>query len=314
MVRWRAVPPADPVHGQAPEQAALERHQLAVPQWGQSSSSQVFSLTRPAYLTADRSMRAAETSGDPVTVAASARIITHTLMSGGHLGTAITTASSHAARLDHDMPEPTPDSLSVYGALLLRGSVAAAQLGNRGTAHELLGEADDAGKRLGFDGNRRWTALGPANAKLHRVNIAVALGDAGTAIDVARKSPPRRPGLRHADGSFTMTDETPGRVLSIVVCAAGPATEFATFVKIAIERGWEVQVIVTPAALAFIDQAQVEALTGNPVRSQYSPPGSPRSRIPDAIVVAPATYNTINKWAQGSSDNNPRGLAGRCSR
>jgi hypothetical protein len=139
-----------------------------------------------AYLAADRSMRAAETSGDPVTVAASARIITHTLMSGGHLGTAITTASSHAARLDRDVPAHTPDSLSVYGALLLRGSIAAAQLGNRGTAYELLGEAEDAGARLGFDGNLRWTAFGPANAKLHRVNIAVTLGDAGTAVDVAR--------------------------------------------------------------------------------------------------------------------------------
>jgi hypothetical protein len=143
-----------------------------------------------AYLAADRSMRAAQTSGDPVTVAASARIITHTLMSGGHLATAITTASSHAARLDHDIPAHTPDSLSVYGALLLRGSIAAAQLGNRGTAHELLGEAEDAGERLGFDGNLRWTAFGPTNAKLHRVNIAVTLGDAGTAVDVARKIDP----------------------------------------------------------------------------------------------------------------------------
>jgi hypothetical protein len=143
-----------------------------------------------AYLAADRSMRAAETSGDPVTVAASARIITHTLMSGGHLGTAITTASSQASRLDHDIPAHTPDSLSVYGALLLRGSIAAAQLGNRGTAHELIGEAEDAGERLGFDGNLRWTAFGPTNAKIHRVNIAVTLGDAGTAIDVARKIDP----------------------------------------------------------------------------------------------------------------------------
>jgi hypothetical protein len=139
-----------------------------------------------AYLAADRSMRAAQTSGDPVTVAASARIITHTLMSGGHLGTAIMTASSHAARLDRDIQAHTPDSLSVYGALLLRGSVAAAQLGSRGTAHELLAEAEYAGERLGFDGNLRWTAFGPTNAKLHRVNIAVTLGDAGTAVDVAR--------------------------------------------------------------------------------------------------------------------------------
>jgi hypothetical protein len=139
-----------------------------------------------AYLASDRSMRAAEASGDPVTVGASARIITHTLMAGGHLSAAIDTASGQAERLDRDMPEQTPDSLSVYGSLLLRGSIAAAQHDKRGTAHELLGEAVEAGRRLGVDGNLRWTAFGPTNAKLHHVAIAVMLGDAGTAVDVAR--------------------------------------------------------------------------------------------------------------------------------
>ena len=52
--------------------------------------------------------RAAETSADPVTIAASARIITHTLMAGGHLGAAITMASTQAERLDRDVPAQTP--------------------------------------------------------------------------------------------------------------------------------------------------------------------------------------------------------------
>ena len=33
-----------------------------------------------------------------------------------------------------------------------------------------------------------------------------------------------------------------------------------------------------------------------------------RSLIPDAILVAPATYNTINKWAQGISDTYALGV------
>jgi hypothetical protein len=41
-------------------------------------------------------------------------------------------------------------------------------------------------KRAAPDGNLRWTAFGPTNAKLHRINTAVTLGDAGTAVDVAR--------------------------------------------------------------------------------------------------------------------------------
>ena len=139
-----------------------------------------------AYLAAGRSMRAAQASQDPITVGASARIITHTLMSGHHLGAAITTASTHAATLDRDIAAHTPESLSVLGSLLLRGAIAAAQHGKRDTAHELLTEAEGAGQRLGVDGNLRWTAFGPTNATLHRVNIAVTLGDAGTAVDVAR--------------------------------------------------------------------------------------------------------------------------------
>jgi hypothetical protein len=34
----------------------------------------------------------------------------------------------------------------------------------------------------------------------------------------------------------------------------------------------------------------------------------PRSLIPDAILVAPATYNTINKWARGTSDTYALGV------
>jgi hypothetical protein len=77
-------------------------------------------------------------------------------------------------------------SLSVYGSLLLRGATAAAQRDDRRKAYELLTEAEDAAARVGGDRNLRWTAFGPTNASLHRVNIALTLGDAGTAIDVAR--------------------------------------------------------------------------------------------------------------------------------
>jgi hypothetical protein len=111
-----------------------------------------------------------------------------------------------------------------------------------------------------------------------------------------------------AEGTGSEMPGREGQVLSIVVCGAGPAIEIATFVKLAIARGWTVQVISTPAALEFFDQVPIEALTGTPVRSQYSAPSAPRSRIPDAIAVAPATYNTINKWAQGISDTYALGV------
>ncbi len=138
------------------------------------------------WLAADRSMQAAGASEDPVTIASSARIITHAMMNSGHYKAAADTASALAARFDHDMAAHDPESLSVYGSLLLRGAIAAAQQDNRRTADDLLNEASEAASRLGEDRNLRWTAFGPTNASLHRVNIAVTLGDAGTAIDVAR--------------------------------------------------------------------------------------------------------------------------------
>jgi transcriptional regulator with XRE-family HTH domain len=140
-----------------------------------------------AWLAADRSMQAAQLSQDPVTVASSARIITHALMDDGHFGAATTTASRFAARLDRDIDQHNPDSLSVYGSLLLRGAVAAGQRNDRGAVATMLDEAEGAGKRLGGDYNHRWTAFGPTNVQLHRVNISTFLGDAGQAIAEARR-------------------------------------------------------------------------------------------------------------------------------
>jgi Flavoprotein len=102
---------------------------------------------------------------------------------------------------------------------------------------------------------------------------------------------------------------TPGsRVLTIVACGAGPAAAIGTCVTLAQDRGWTVQVIATPAALEFFDAAAIADQTGSPVRSRYAKPGAPRSLIPDAILVAPATYNTINKWAHGISDTYALGV------
>ncbi|MGI5491026.1 flavoprotein [Microtetraspora malaysiensis] len=100
----------------------------------------------------------------------------------------------------------------------------------------------------------------------------------------------------------------PGKVLYVIVCAAGPASDVGRLVVMAQEQGWTVQIIATPSALDFIDVGALEKLTGRPVRSQYRKPGEPKSPRADAIIVAPATYNTINKFAQGISDTYALGL------
>ena len=78
----------------------------------------------------------------------------------------------------------------MYGSVLLRGALAAAQHDDRATAHEMLAEAAGAARRLGTDANLRGTAFGPVNAQMYQVNVAATLGDTGTAIDLARQINP----------------------------------------------------------------------------------------------------------------------------
>ncbi|MFG1877051.1 flavoprotein [Sphaerisporangium sp. NPDC049003] len=98
------------------------------------------------------------------------------------------------------------------------------------------------------------------------------------------------------------------KVLYIIVCAAGSAADVDKLVTLAQDAGWTVQIIATPPALDFIDVPALEKQTGRPVRSQYRKPGEPKSPRADAIIVAPATYNTINKFAQGIADTYALGL------
>ncbi|MFF8031972.1 MULTISPECIES: flavoprotein [unclassified Streptomyces] len=99
-------------------------------------------------------------------------------------------------------------------------------------------------------------------------------------------------------------DKRPKPFLYVVVCAAGVAADVGELITRARERGWEAGVIATPAAVnGFLDTADVEARTGRPIRSAWRTPGEPRPfPAPDAVVVAPATFNTVNKWAAGIAD------------
>jgi hypothetical protein len=101
-----------------------------------------------------------------------------------------------------------------------------------------------------------------------------------------------------------MTEQAEQPFLYVVVCAAGIAADVSKLITAAQERDWEVGVIATPVAMkGFFDTAAVEAQTGRSIRSAWRTPGDPRPfPPPDAVVVAPATFNTVNKWAAGLAD------------
>ncbi len=100
-----------------------------------------------------------------------------------------------------------------------------------------------------------------------------------------------------------------GGCLTLVVCAAPLAERAPEVVRVLLDVGWAVQVAVTPAATDWVDHNAIREVSGAPVASDYRSPGEPkRGTRPDAVVVAPLTFNTLNKWAAGAADNYALGL------
>ena len=80
-----------------------------------------------------------------------------------------------------------------------------------------------------------------------------------------------------------------------------------------VQRGHRVRCGATAAALKFIGPATLEGLTGSPVLSDLFEPGRALDHIAltrwaDAVVVCPATANTLNRLASGLADDLPGAL------
>jgi phosphopantothenoylcysteine decarboxylase/phosphopantothenate--cysteine ligase len=75
-----------------------------------------------------------------------------------------------------------------------------------------------------------------------------------------------------------------------------------------VQRGHRVRTVATASALKFIGSATLEGLTGQPVVSDLFAGGQAMEHInltrwADAVVVCPATANTINRLASGLGDD-----------
>jgi phosphopantothenoylcysteine synthetase/decarboxylase len=106
-----------------------------------------------------------------------------------------------------------------------------------------------------------------------------------------------------------MADTRTRPVLYVVGCGGRPAAQLASFVSFAQGEGWDVCVILTPDATKFVQPEPLAALTGHPVRVAYKQPDEPDVLPPaNAFVVAPATFNTVNKLTAGISDTLALGL------
>jgi hypothetical protein len=144
------------------------------------------------WIAADRGMLEAERSGSPLVAAGSARILAYALLGAGHSAKAKQLCQDAATMLQPGLGTASPAHLSAYGALLLKGAIAASKQGDRATTQACLDEAEETAVRLGGDANHLFTAFGPTNVTVHRVSAALELGDGGTAVDHASKVHPAR--------------------------------------------------------------------------------------------------------------------------
>lgn len=109
-----------------------------------------------------------------------------------------------------------------------------------------------------------------------------------------------------ASGSFGSAD---GNVLYLVVCAVPGAERTVERVRVEQAKGSEVCVVATERALHWFDAAAVENATGHLIQSRMRRFGEPLFQpLGDAVVVAPASFNTINRIASGFADDMASGL------
>ncbi|MFF1822724.1 flavoprotein [Kribbella sp. NPDC058245] len=89
------------------------------------------------------------------------------------------------------------------------------------------------------------------------------------------------------------------KTLYIVVCGAPLASRAGDGVRAARAAGWDPYLIPTDAALPWLadqDLDDASVITGNRT------PDQPRRTPPaDAVAVVPATFNTLNAWANGNA-------------
>jgi phosphopantothenoylcysteine synthetase/decarboxylase len=98
-------------------------------------------------------------------------------------------------------------------------------------------------------------------------------------------------------------------VLYIITCGGRPAGHLVPYVEQLRADGWDTCVIATPSARKFICTPRLTEVSGHVVRFEYKQPDEQDVLPPpDAVIVAPATFNTINKWAAGISDTVALGL------
>lgn len=164
---------------QTPEIASIlaDAYQIAAASFARLDESDA------AWIAADRSLAVAEFAREPLKAMAGHFRMAHAFLSLRRLDQAEAVAQRGIEAL---LPvADTPEARSVLGALFLVLAVAQGRSGDRSGARSSLAQAEKVAAKNGQDRNDFDTEFGPTNVQLHAVAVAVDLGDAGEALDVA---------------------------------------------------------------------------------------------------------------------------------
>lgn len=100
-------------------------------------------------------------------------------------------------------------------------------------------------------------------------------------------------------------------VLYVIACAAGPTQYVDDGVRCAQDAGWDTCPVPTPHAARGWGKRldELEDLTGHAVRSEYKLAGE-SDALPkaNAMLVAPLSCTSLNKWGAGIADTLAIGL------
>lgn len=98
-------------------------------------------------------------------------------------------------------------------------------------------------------------------------------------------------------------------VLYWIMCAAPPVQDWPDAAAQLQEDGWDLHAIPTNAAASWLDLGRIAHVTGHEVRTRPRLPHETDELPPAvAVLVAPATFNTLNQWAAGINDTLALGL------
>lgn len=141
------------------------------------------------WVAADRSIQIAEQTGDLTLIGSAARRVAHALSATHQSDDAVQLVKSAANRLEPHLRSADPAFASAYGMLLLKGSIAAARLGQAADVRDLQDDALAVAARLGTDHNEHWSAFGTTNVLVHRVSALADMQSGGRVIEAAADIP-----------------------------------------------------------------------------------------------------------------------------